>query len=165
MPVLFDPSLDVAVLYAPDLDAPALRFATTDPERGAEGASLGYAGGGPLVVLPAAVAGAYQATGHDIYDGALVTREIIELRAAIEPGDSGGPLVLEDGTIGRARVRGVARRSRRRLRAQPDGRGDAGRARGGPDGRGRRRGLPRLRPDGAARCPRATRAIRSAGWT
>ena len=71
-----------------------------DPERGAEGAALGYAGGGPLVVLPAAVAGAYQATGHDIYDRALVTREIIELRAAIEPGDSGGPVVLEDGTVG-----------------------------------------------------------------
>ncbi len=100
VPVLFDPSLDVAVLYAPELGAPALRFATVDPERGAEGAALGYAGGGPLVVLPAAVAGAYQATGHDIYDRALVTREIIELRAAIEPGDSGGPVVLEDGTVG-----------------------------------------------------------------
>lgn len=100
VPVLFDPSLDVAVLYAPSLTAPALRFATVDPERGIEGAALGYAGGGPLVVLPAAVAGAYQATGHDIYDTGLVTREIIELRAAIEPGDSGGPVVLQDGTIG-----------------------------------------------------------------
>ena len=51
-------------------------------------------------MLPAAVAGAYEATGHDIYDQAQVRREIVELRAAIEPGDSGGPLILEDGTIG-----------------------------------------------------------------
>ena len=46
------------------------------------------------------MAGAYKATGHDIYDAGLITREIVELRAAIEPGDSGGPLILRDGTIG-----------------------------------------------------------------
>jgi S1-C subfamily serine protease len=28
-----------------------------------------------------------------------VTRDILELRAEVEPGDSGGPLVLEDGTV------------------------------------------------------------------
>jgi uncharacterized membrane protein required for colicin V production len=99
-PVLFDPNLDVAVLHVPGLDGRALRFATSVPERGATGAALGYAGGGSLAVLPAAVAGAYEAIGHDIYDGAQVRREIVELRAAIEPGDSGGPLILEDGTIG-----------------------------------------------------------------
>ncbi len=99
-PVLFDPNLDVAVLHVPGLDGRALRFATSVPDRGATGAALGYAGGGSLAVLPAAVAGAYEAIGHDIYDGAQVRREIVELRAAIEPGDSGGPLILEDGTIG-----------------------------------------------------------------
>lgn len=100
VPVLFDPSLDVAVLYAPHLAGRSLRFATAVPERGAEGAALGYAGGGALVVLPAAVAGSYEAIGHDIYDRTQVRREILELRAAIEPGDSGGPLILGDGTIG-----------------------------------------------------------------
>ncbi len=99
-PVLFDPELDVAVLYAPGLTAPGLALATSVPDRGATGAALGYAGGGPLVVLPAAVAGSYPATGRDIYDRSRVTREIIELRAAVEPGDSGGPFVLEDGTVG-----------------------------------------------------------------
>jgi S1-C subfamily serine protease len=53
-----------------------------------------------LVVLPAAVAGSYPATGRDIYGLDRVTREILELRAHIDPGDSGGPLVLEDGTVG-----------------------------------------------------------------
>ena len=51
-------------------------------------------------MLPAAVAGSYDAVGHDIYDRSQVTRRIVELRAAIEPGDSGGPLILPDGTIG-----------------------------------------------------------------
>ena len=98
--VLFDPDLDVALLHAPSLHAPSLRFASRDPRRGAVGAALGYAGGGPLVVLPATVTGGYAAQGRDIYDRDLVRRDILELRAEVEPGDSGGPLVLEDGTIG-----------------------------------------------------------------
>ena len=107
VPVLFDPSLDVAVLYAPRLAGRTLRFATAIPERGSQGAALGKdAGGGALVVLPAAVAASYRATGHDIYDRTQVQRDIIELRAAIEPGDSGGPLILEERHDRRPRVRG-----------------------------------------------------------
>ena len=98
--VLFDPALDVAVLYAQDLRAPSLRFAIADPSRGVVGAALGYPGGGSLTVVPAAVTGAYPATGRDIYGQATVRREIIELQAEIERGDSGGPFVLLDGTIG-----------------------------------------------------------------
>jgi S1-C subfamily serine protease len=100
IPVAFDPDLDIAVLHVPDLGLPALAFATREPRRGALGAALGYPGGGALVVVPAAVTGAYEATGRDIYDGDRVRREIIELRAAIERGDSGGPFVLADGTVG-----------------------------------------------------------------
>jgi S1-C subfamily serine protease len=98
--VLFDPELDVALLHAPGADGAALSFASRDPRRGAVGAALGFARGGPLVVLPAGVTGGYAAQGRDIYGKSLVTRDILELRAAVEPGDSGGPLVLEDGTIG-----------------------------------------------------------------
>ncbi len=98
--VLFDPSLDVALLYAPDLRARPLRFATRDPDRGSVGAALGYPGGGGLTVVPAAVTGAYRATGRDIYDQDRVDRQILELRAQIDRGDSGGPFVLTDGTIG-----------------------------------------------------------------
>lgn len=98
--VLFDDRLDVALLYAPDLDARPLRFATTDPERGTLGAALGYPGGGRLEVLPAAVAGSYDATGRDIYGLNEVRRSILELHARIERGDSGGPFVLQDGTVG-----------------------------------------------------------------
>jgi S1-C subfamily serine protease len=77
-----------------------LRFAATDPERGVVGAALGYPGGGALTVVPAAVTGAYPATGRDIYGAATVRRQILELRAEIDRGDSGGPFVLSDGTVG-----------------------------------------------------------------
>jgi uncharacterized membrane protein required for colicin V production len=40
--VLFDPSLDIAVLHVAGLDANALRFATAEPDRGTVGATLGY---------------------------------------------------------------------------------------------------------------------------
>jgi S1-C subfamily serine protease len=100
LPVLFDPGLDVALLYVNGLGVPPLAWAERDPGRGAIGATLGYPGGGPLTILPAAVAGRYPATGRDIYGTTQVRREILELRAAIDKGDSGGPLVLADGTVG-----------------------------------------------------------------
>jgi S1-C subfamily serine protease len=99
-PILFDPSLDVAVLRVPGLGVKSLRFATVDPRRGALGATIGYPAGGDRVILPAAVTGEYPAVGRDIYDDAQVRRQILELQAAIDRGDSGGPLVLQDGTIG-----------------------------------------------------------------
>lgn len=100
VPVLFDPKLDVALLYVRGLSLRPLRFAAADPERGAVGATLGYPNGGSLTILAAAVAGRYPAIGHDIYGTDQVKREILELRAAVERGDSGGPLVLTDGTVG-----------------------------------------------------------------
>lgn len=99
-PVAFDPELDVAVLYAPRLKGTVLQFATATPDRGVQGAAVGYPGGGPMVVIPAGVTGSYPATGRDIYNKSVIDRTIIELRAAIQPGDSGGPLILPDGTIG-----------------------------------------------------------------
>jgi S1-C subfamily serine protease len=98
--VFVDPELDVAVVYAPKLTAPALHFASSDPQRGAAGATFGFPGGRGLDVEPAAVAGAYTAQGRDIYGQNRVSRAILEIRAKIEQGDSGGPLVLADGTVG-----------------------------------------------------------------
>jgi S1-C subfamily serine protease len=99
-PILFDPNLDVALLHVQGLAIHPLQFAATDPVRGAVGATLGYPNGGPLTILAAAVAGRYPATGHDIYGTDQVTRDILELRAAVERGDSGGPMILTDGTVG-----------------------------------------------------------------
>jgi S1-C subfamily serine protease len=100
LPVVFDPKLDIALLYVPGLGARPLSFAAEDPDRGALGATLGYPGGGALTILPAAVAGRYPATGHDIYGTDKIRRQILELRAAIDRGDSGGPLILQNGTVG-----------------------------------------------------------------
>ncbi len=99
-PVLFDPQLDVALLWVPSLGAASLDFALRDPRRGDTGAAIGFPAGGAMTVIPAAVAGRYQAQGQDIYGAQRVNRLILELRAAIRRGDSGGPLVLADGTIG-----------------------------------------------------------------
>ena len=99
-PVFFDPELDIALLYAPSLNAPPLELASTDPDRGAVGATFGFPGGLGLDPQPAAVTGSYPAQGRDIYGTNRVTRRILELRAQIEQGDSGGPLMLSDGTVG-----------------------------------------------------------------
>jgi len=98
--VLFDPDLDVAVVRAPDLRLPALVFAPEAPERGVVGAALGHPNGGDLTALPAAVTAQIRARGRDLYGSAPIIRDVLELRAAIEPGVSGGPLVLPNGTIG-----------------------------------------------------------------
>jgi S1-C subfamily serine protease len=98
--VLFDPTFDLAVLHGSGLQAQPLRFSAADPGRGAVGAALGFPGGGAFEVIPAAVAGRYEARGRDIYGEAQVTRLILELRAEVEQGDSGGPFVLTDGTVG-----------------------------------------------------------------
>ena len=99
-PVFFDPDLDIALLYAPQLPAPPLILAGTDPTRGAAGATLGFPGGRSISIQPAGVTGAYLARGRDIYGEDQVTRSILELQAEIEQGDSGGPLLLTDGTVG-----------------------------------------------------------------
>ena len=99
-PVLFDPDFDIALLRVPNLVAFALPLANNDPDRGAPAAVLGYPNGGPLRIVPAAVADRYPANGHNIYGTKLVQREIVEIRSDIERGNSGGPLMLDDGTVG-----------------------------------------------------------------
>ena len=98
--VLFDPALDVAVLWAAGLPTPALQFATKDPTPGSQGAALGHPLGKALTVIPAGVSSRYPAVGRDIYGTHDVTRQILELTANIEKGDSGGPLIMADGTVG-----------------------------------------------------------------
>ncbi len=98
--VLFDPTLDVALLRVPGLRAPALEFAQGAPKRGTQAAAVGHPGGGRLTVIPAAVTATYRASGRDLYGGQAVERAIVEIRGDVEPGDSGGPLVLADGSVG-----------------------------------------------------------------
>jgi S1-C subfamily serine protease len=98
--VLFDPELDAALIYAPNLAVSALTLTASVPDRGQVAAGIGYPGGGPEQVIPAAVNRLIQAVGHDIYGTQVVSRAVIEISADVRPGDSGGPLVLPDGTVG-----------------------------------------------------------------
>lgn len=95
--VLFDPSLDVAVLRIAETPGPVLQLADEDVGRGTGGAVLGYPGGGDLTASKAAVRQTIDAVGRDIYGKSRVTRQVYELQATVRPGNSGGPFVLPDG--------------------------------------------------------------------
>jgi S1-C subfamily serine protease len=97
--VLFDPKLDIAVLYVGDLSLPVLKLDSKLEDRGTDGAFLGYPGGGPLTYGPAAVRRELTAIGRDIYGRAIVSRDVYELQAKVRPGNSGGPFVLSDGEV------------------------------------------------------------------
>lgn len=98
--VFFDPELDLALVRTPDLVLRPLRFAAAAPGRGTVGAALGHPNGGALTVIPAAVSAGIRARGRDLYATRTVIRDILELRAPIEPGDSGGPFLLADASVG-----------------------------------------------------------------
>lgn len=97
--VAFDPNIDVAVLYVPNLGLQPLNRATGDPQRGQTGAAIGYPGGGDEKVVPAGVSGTETVNGYNIYGDTLVQRDIAVLAANIIPGNSGGPLVDSNGTV------------------------------------------------------------------
>ena len=98
--VLFDPRLDLAVLAAPRLRAPALPWIDEPTGRGLTGATLGFPGGRrELTVKPAAVRRRVQAVGRDIYSRDTVTRDVLILADEVKRGDSGGPFVTPEGEV------------------------------------------------------------------
>ncbi|MFG2516748.1 MarP family serine protease [Streptomyces sp. NPDC048584] len=96
--VLFDPRKDVAVLYVPDLRAPVLDF-DDDADRGDSAVVAGYPQDGDLNLQAATVANRVRARGQNIYNDAIVTREIYSIRSTVRPGNSGGPLLTTDGRV------------------------------------------------------------------
>jgi S1-C subfamily serine protease len=97
--VVFDPRLDVAVLYVLNTPGPPLRLDSQEVDRGTPGAVLGYPGGGPLDPEPAAIRRELHAVGRDIYGNSVVERNVYELQAKVRPGNSGGPFVLKGGVV------------------------------------------------------------------
>lgn len=96
--VMFDASLDVAVLAVGGLDAAPLAF-SREAELGTQAVVPGFTGGGPMTPDAARVSDVMIARGHDIYGGSRVDREIYVLRAHIAAGDSGAPLIDLDGRV------------------------------------------------------------------
>jgi S1-C subfamily serine protease len=97
--VVFDPKLDIAVLYVEDPPGPVLDLDGHEEDRGSQGAVLGYPGGGSLKEGAGAVLRTLDAVGRDIYGQKVVERQVYELQAIVRPGNSGGPFVLADGTV------------------------------------------------------------------
>jgi len=96
--VLFDPSRDIAVLYVPDLNLPALRIATSAPF-GAQAVVAGYPLNSAFTAVPARIGRSELADGPDIYDQTHVIRDIYPIRALVRPGNSGGPLIAPHGQV------------------------------------------------------------------
>ncbi|HKF19177.1 MAG TPA: MarP family serine protease [Candidatus Dormibacteraeota bacterium] len=95
--VLFDPGRDVAILWAPQAGAAVLPAGSG--QRGTQAAVIGYPGGGGESVSPAVIEKSTSATGRDIYNDALVDRNIWILSASVHPGNSGGPVVDLQGNV------------------------------------------------------------------
>ncbi|MBT2224738.1 trypsin-like peptidase domain-containing protein [Nonomuraea sp. NEAU-A123] len=95
--VAFDPDVDVAVLYAPDLPAHPLLI---DAAPLGEAHLIGYPKGAKQPVwLPAAMEQTLEAEGPNIYRKHDVTRTVIAISADMSPGLSGAPLIVPGGTV------------------------------------------------------------------
>lgn len=97
--VLYDDDLDMAVLRVERSPGPVLELAEEELDQVAEGAVVGFPGGGALTGEPAASRRVLRAVGRDIYGQDTVVRSIYELQAAVRPGNSGGPFILVDGRV------------------------------------------------------------------
>lgn len=96
--VVFDPRRDIAVLYVPGLNLPALHLAGSAPF-GASAIVAGYPLDHGFTVVPARVGRSESAIGPDIYNTTTVIRDIYPIRAVVRPGNSGGPLIARDGSV------------------------------------------------------------------
>jgi S1-C subfamily serine protease len=97
--VVYDPERDLAVISAPGLDAPALKFASGNAKTNADAIVLGYPLDGPYDAEPARVRDVRPIRGPDIYQDHTVTREIYTIRGLVRSGNSGGPLIDSDGDV------------------------------------------------------------------
>ncbi|HTR93073.1 MAG TPA: MarP family serine protease [Trebonia sp.] len=96
--VLYDPQVDVAVLYVPGLNLTPLTF-DEHAQAGDSAVVAGYPLDHPLTARAARIGGTQNAIGPDIYQTGQVDRQIYEIRAKVLPGNSGGPLLSPAGTV------------------------------------------------------------------
>lgn len=105
--VAFDPDVDVAVLYVPDLPAPPLRITRLSafPLR-IPGGSLGEArllsypkGAEHVTTQQVEIDERVEGEGSNIYQEHELSRTMLAVSARTGPGVSGAPLIMEDGTV------------------------------------------------------------------
>ncbi|MBA2945084.1 MarP family serine protease [Streptomyces himalayensis] len=97
--VLYDWQRDIAVLDVPNLNAPALKFTSTDATSGSNAIVAGFPENGSYDVRPARVRARIPANGPDIYHRGTVSRDVYSLYATVRQGNSGGPLLTPDGKV------------------------------------------------------------------
>ncbi|CAM4113480.1 MarP family serine protease [Kibdelosporangium persicum] len=97
--VLYDPSVDVAILSVPELNARPLPFAPQDAAKGDSTIVLGYPLDGPYTASASRIRERINLRGPDIYDANTVTRDVFTVRAKVQSGNSGGPLVDPNGNV------------------------------------------------------------------
>lgn len=96
--VLYDPDVDLALLYVPRLGEQPLSLA--DGSKGQMGAVLGHPNGqDPLAVQPASIATEVTALGQDLYNTRSTQRSVFVLASRLTYGDSGAPLVSTAGKV------------------------------------------------------------------
>ncbi|MDX6236145.1 MAG: hypothetical protein QOG10_960 [Kribbellaceae bacterium] len=96
--VLFDPSVDIAVLYVPKLTAKPLVL-DQGGKADASAVVLGYPENGPFDAEPARIRSEERLRGPDIYADQTVNRRAFSIWASVRPGNSGGPLLSPTGTV------------------------------------------------------------------
>ena len=98
VPVLFNPSLDLAVLRVDGLDAPSLKLANDTLDVNTTVAVLGFPQGVRLYSA-GVIRNDLYLFGRNIYDLGVIKRNIYEIQAEVDEGSSGGPIVLSDGRV------------------------------------------------------------------
>jgi S1-C subfamily serine protease len=96
--VLYDPQVDLAVLYVPGLNLTPLRF-DDQAVAGDDAVVAGYPLDHAFTAVAARIGVTQNAVGPDIYQTGTVDRQIFEIRAVVQPGNSGGPLLSPSGTV------------------------------------------------------------------
>jgi S1-C subfamily serine protease len=96
--VLYDPQVDIAVLYVPNLNLAPLQFAGP-AQNGANAVVAGYPLDHSFTAVAARIGETEPIVGPDLYQTGEVNRQVYEIRAVVQPGNSGGPLLSPQGTV------------------------------------------------------------------
>ena len=97
--VYYNPGADIAVLYSPELNLPALPWASAPAESGADAIVMGFPESGPFEAAPARVREQLLIAGPDIYSEGRVERDAYTVRGTIRQGNSGGPMLDPEGGV------------------------------------------------------------------
>jgi S1-C subfamily serine protease len=98
MPVSFDTELDLAILYVPKLNVPALPLTHSLTALGATVAVLGFPGGN-YQATPGLLRDTLAVSARSIYDQGTSGRGIYVIQTHVDYGSSGSPAVTRDGRV------------------------------------------------------------------